>query len=162
MWFEKRAGIQDQYHITFWNGWVGHCKRFKCETIKKVFQLQILEIRSTLGCMHWVLSCYIYVYYLLSTKSGKGTFSRIGSVKFTSKLQTENLSTSYLIHAGALFTSREGCVRLSVLCVVSRSSLMDLHLTFKQDLDRKRSGVFGNETFGIVMTLLAVPGGLKL
>ena len=39
---------------------------------------------------------------------------------------------------------------------------MDLHLTFKHDLDRKRSGVFGNETFGIVMTLLAVPGGLKL
>ena len=109
--------------------------------LRKYSNYKILEIRSTLGCMHWVLSCYIYVYYLLSTKSGKGTFSRIGSVKFTSKLQTENLSTSYLIHAGALFTSREGCVRLSVLCVVSRSSLMDLHLTFKQDLDRKRSGV---------------------
>ena len=66
------------------------------------------------------------------------------------------------MHAGALLTSSEGCVRLSVRCVVSRSSLMDLHLTFKQDLDRKGSGVFGNETFGIVMALLAVPGGLKL
>ena len=72
------------------------------------------------------------------------------------------LSTSYLIHAGALLTSSEGCVRLSVRCVVSRSSLMDLHRTFKQDLDRKRSGVFGNERLGIFMTLLAVPGGLKL
>ena len=115
--------------------------------------------------MHWVLSCYIYVYYLLCFKSNLETgnfFQKLVLPNLCLNLRQTILSTSYLIHAGALLTSSEGCVPLSVLCVVSRSSLMDLHLTFKQDLDRKTSGVFGNGTFGIVMTLLAVPGGLKL